>query len=143
MFSSLLFRDEAVASVVGSWYTGSLSDAVNEWMDAYRRAWESNDPAHIRALFSEEAVYYTEPFEPPAIGHNQIIEMWLGKKDAPGETTFTWKSLVQTEAVTVVQGETVYRDGPTYSNLWVIRFDESGKATEFTEWWMDQAHPAS
>jgi hypothetical protein len=40
----------------------------------------------------------------------------------------------------VVQGETVYHSlHRTYSNLWVIRLDQEGRCTEFTEWWMQ--HP--
>jgi hypothetical protein len=43
----------------------------------------------------------------------------------------------------VVQGETIYRQPPqTYSNMWVIRLDDSGRCSEFTEWWMDHAQPA-
>ena len=25
-----------------------------------------------------------------------------------------------------------------YSNLWVIRLEEDGRASEFTEWWMEK-----
>jgi hypothetical protein len=37
-----------------------------------------------------------------------------------------------------VEGVTDYHDGPTYSNLWVIRLAADGRAEEFTEWWMEQ-----
>jgi hypothetical protein len=40
------------------------ASAVAAWVDQYSRAWNSNDPADIRDLFSEEAVYYTGPFDP-------------------------------------------------------------------------------
>jgi hypothetical protein len=29
-----------------------------------------------------------------------------------------------------------------YSNIWVIRFDDEGRCTEFTEWWMRRKQPA-
>jgi hypothetical protein len=44
-----------------------------------------------------------------------------------------------TDDVAVVQGETRYKEGRSYSNLWLIRLDADGRAREFTEYWMDQA----
>jgi SnoaL-like domain len=127
-----------------------MTDTLTSWMAAYRTAWESNDPSDIAALFTDDAVYYKEPFTEPVRGRDAIIAMWLEHRDAPGTTTFEWNLLVDpvgagTGDPFIVQGETVY---PTvrYSNLWVIRFavDESGaaRATEFTEWWMDQSKPS-
>jgi hypothetical protein len=35
-----------------------------------------------------------------------------------------------------VQGWTSERDDDDAWNLWIIRFDEEGRASEFVEWWM-------
>jgi hypothetical protein len=35
------------------------------WVEGYVRAWNSNDPAAIGALFSEDAAYHTEPYGEP------------------------------------------------------------------------------
>jgi hypothetical protein len=37
-----------------------------------------------------------------------------------------------------VQGWTNERDDPDPDawNLWIVRFDEHGRASEFVEWWM-------
>jgi len=40
-----------------------------------------------------------------------------------------------------VEGVTQYKaedDQSRYSNFWIIRLAEDGKASEFTEWWMLQ-----
>jgi hypothetical protein len=117
------------------------TDALTAWMAAYRKAWESNDPADIGALFSEDGVYFKEPLR----GREAIIAMWLENQDAPGTTKFTWKPLSLTDGLAFIQGETDYGT-VRYSNLWVIRLvtDENGggQATEFTEWWMDQSKPS-
>jgi len=115
------------------------ADAVTAWINAYVRAWNTNDPQDIGELFAEQAVYHTAPFDPPWRGRGQIIDGWLGRKDEPGETTFDWRPVAVTDAVAVVQGTTVYPT-QTFSNLWVIRLDEDGRCREFTEWWMQ--HPA-
>ncbi|HEX4059306.1 MAG TPA: nuclear transport factor 2 family protein [Galbitalea sp.] len=117
------------------------SNAVNDWMADYRKAWESNDPSEIGALFTDDALYYSEPFIEPSRGREAIIAEWLKRQDAPGGFTFTWHPLAIANDIAFVQGETDYGD-VKYSNLWVIRLSPDGRATEFTEWWMDQSKPS-
>jgi hypothetical protein len=119
-----------------------LARRLQTWVDGYVQAWNSNDPAEIGALFTQDAAYYTEPYSPPWQGRDEIVGRWLDRKDAPGETEFRWHPLAVSRDVAVVQGVAVYRAPPrAYSNLWVIRLDAEGRCTEFTEWWMQ--HPDS
>jgi hypothetical protein len=117
----------------------SDTGVVERWVNAYVRAWNTNDPVEIGALFTDHAAYYTAPFLPPWQRRAQIVEGWLARKDEPGETTFAWQPVVVTDDVTVIKGSTTYPT-ETFSNLWVIRFGEDDRCREFTEWWM--AHPA-
>lgn len=112
---------------------------LERWMADYRSAWESNDPGDIRALFTEDAEYYTAPFAEPWVGHEGIVAGWLGAADGQGETSFQWSTVVENDDLAVVSAQTTYADGPTYSNLWIIRFGPDGRAIEYTEWWMDQS----
>jgi uncharacterized protein (TIGR02246 family) len=115
-------------------------EQVTAWIEGYVNAWNSNRPEDIGRLFSDDAAYYTAPYREPWRGREGIVEGWLARKDEPGQTRFTWKPLVITDDLAVVHGETVYNEPPTtYSNLWVIRMDPSGRCTEFTEWWMDES----
>jgi uncharacterized protein (TIGR02246 family) len=117
-------------------------DRVQAWVERYVQAWNSNDPATIGSLFTEDAAYYTEPYSQPWRGRDEIVRQWLDRKDEPGDIQFRWHPLTVTPEVAVVQGTTVYRDPPrTYSNLWVIRLDAEGRCTEFTEWWMQHPDP--
>ena len=63
---------------------------------------------------------------------------WLENRNKPGETTFSWETLVVTDDLAVVTGTTTYPDR-VFSNLWVIRLTPGGTCREFTEWWME--HP--
>jgi ketosteroid isomerase-like protein len=119
-----------------------MSDSVEKWITGYRAAWESNDPDEIGALFTEDALYFNEPFTEPARGRQAIVARWLERADDPGTTTFEWKLVAQNGDLAFVQGETDYGVAK-YSNLWVIRLAPSGEVSEFTEWWMDQANPSS
>jgi len=94
-----------------------MTDTLTTWMAAYRNAWESNDPSDIGALFTEDALYYKEPFTEPLRGRDAIVAMWHEHQDAAGTTTFTWNLLVETDDLAIVQGETDYTT-VRYSNLW-------------------------
>jgi hypothetical protein len=120
-------------------YNGRVADlqALTGWIEGYIRAWNSNDPADIGALFAEDARYYPEPFRRPWHGRDQIIRKWLARRDEPGQTTFDWHIIANTDDVAVIQGTTHYPTR-TYSNLWLIRLDTGGQCREFTEWWMRQ-----
>jgi ketosteroid isomerase-like protein len=108
-----------------------------DWMAGYERAWASNDPDAIRALFTPDALYFTAPFREPWRGPQEIVDGWLERKDEPGGWTFEWQALVETPEVAIVTGTTTYSGAEgTYSNLWVIRLNEDGRCSEFTEWWM-------
>jgi ketosteroid isomerase-like protein len=115
-----------------------MADDVTAWIEGYRRAWESNDPDDIRALFTEDAEYRTEPYALPWTGHGEIVDGWLDARDDPGETSFSWQPVIGDGELAVVQATTVYTGGPVYSNLWLIRLAPDGRARSFTEWWMEQ-----
>lgn len=109
---------------------------VTAWVEAYRRAWESNDPAEIGKLFAKKAVYYHTPFAEPWAGREAIVAEWLARKDAPGTTTFRYEVLAARGDTAVVRGWTRYLEPPAeYSNIWLIRFNKRGRCREFTEWW--------
>lgn len=113
-------------------------DTVDRWMRAYIEAWQTNDPASIGALFTEDARYYTAPHREPWGGRQAIVDGWIARKDEPGQWDFRYEIVAIADDVAFVQGWTDYpEDQPkAYSNLWVIRLDEEGRCSEFTEWWM-------
>ncbi len=115
------------------------STTITAWMTGYLRAWDSNDPADIAALFTEDARYLTAPFEPARVGVDAIVAGWLEDRDEPGDHTFTWSEAGLDGDLAFVEGETTYDNGRRYLNLWVIRFAPDGRASSFTEWYM--RHP--
>ena len=115
-----------------------MTDAVKQWIESYVRAWTSNEPEDIRALFTEDAVYATRPHDPdPWRGRDRIVQRWLEARDEPADWTFEWTPLGFDGGRAFVQGVTVYNGGDrTYDNLWVIDLAEDGRARAFTEWFM-------
>jgi SnoaL-like domain len=115
----------------------TTEDDVRRWVDSYMRAWGSNDPADIEALFTEDARYYTAPYREPWSGRQSIIEEWLGRKDEPGDWQYRFEVMAVCGGLGFVRGWTSYENA-TYSNLWVIDLAEDGRCREFTEWWMKE-----
>jgi ketosteroid isomerase-like protein len=115
------------------------TDAVR-WVEEYVKAWESNDPEVIGALFTSDARYLTAPWRRPWSGREAIVREWLDRRDEPGQWSFTFEPVAVAGDLAIVQGVTTYQDQPpvVYSNLWLIRLDDQGRCTEFTEWWMLQ-----
>ena len=114
-------------------------DQLTAWMEGYLKAWRSNDPEDIAALFSEDARYFTAPHREPWRGREAIVAGWLERKDAEGAWEFEWEPLDVHDGLAIVQGRTVYHDEDPpvrYANLWVLRLGADGRCDEYTEWWM-------
>ncbi len=112
---------------------------VQQWIEGYIRAWNTNDPALIGGLFGADAAYLTGPFDAPWQGREKIVQNWLARKDEPGSFRFRYEILTACDDLGVVRGWTEYLQPPReFSNIWVIRFNAHGLCREFTEWWIQR-----
>ena len=114
---------------------------IESWMENYVAAWRSNDPSAVAGLFTEDARYYASPYRSPKTGRDEIARWWVGRQDSKTDWTFEYTVLVD-GAVSVVRGVTSYAataEDPkarTYHNLWTVRMESGGQASEFVEFWM-------
>jgi mannose-6-phosphate isomerase-like protein (cupin superfamily) len=117
------------------------------WLDSYERLWRTAGTDQLSSLFVEDAQYLQSPVEQPRAGLAAIAAMWESNRDGP-EDVFT-----MTRDVVAVTGDTgvarvVVRYGEPvvqeYIDLWVVRFDDSGRAVHFEEWpfWPGKPHTA-
>jgi uncharacterized protein (TIGR02246 family) len=90
---------------------------VESWLERYVHAWETNDPAHIAALFTDDAQYFTAPHRDPWVGPQAIAAGWVDRKDEPGTWTFRSEVLGIEGDLAFVRGWTTYTSEPDYSNL--------------------------
>jgi ketosteroid isomerase-like protein len=112
-------------------------ETAADWVRRYEQAWATNEPDAVRALFTPDGEYRFHPWDEPIVGHDAIVESWLEAQDSADDHTFTWSVVAVEGSTAVVQGRTTYTDGDVYDNLWVVRFAEDGRATSFTEWYME------
>lgn len=116
---------------------------LEAWLARYRRAWTTDDPAEVAALFTEDASYSPWPFSASWQGREAIVEKWLDRGDSKRGWSFEHEILAVEGDTGVVRGTTHYdphEDEPeaTYSNIWLVRLDPVGRAREFAEWWVEK-----
>ncbi|HET6319499.1 MAG TPA: nuclear transport factor 2 family protein [Chloroflexota bacterium] len=118
--------------------------SLSHWLQSYVNAWETYDAQAIGDLFSAEATYAWHPWDQAddvARGREQIVKAWLGNRDIPGTYQAQYAPLAIDGDQALATGQTRYFDASGqlerhYHNLFVLRFDERGQCTSFTEWYM-------
>ena len=119
-----------------------MSEAeLQAWLDAYVQAWRSYDREAITALFADDAAYAYHPYDEPLRGREAIADSWLGDRDEPGSWEASYRPLMFDGDRAIATGETRYADGNVFSNLFVMRFDASGRCDEFVEWYVHHPRP--
>ena len=116
---------------------------LQEWLEKYVEAWRTYEPEKIRNLFSENALYFYSPFDEQnhLRGREAIVEDWLKEPDPVGSWEAHYAPVAVEGNVGVAQGRSRYfgRDGSIereFDNIFVIHFDDAGRCTRFTEWYM-------
>lgn len=120
---------------------------VERWLADYVAAWKSYDREAIAALYAEEAVCRYAPYDEPIRGRDAIVDSWFGAgEDAPsrdrkGTYDASYRPVAIDGDLAVAVGVSTYTDPPAvYDNCWLVRFDDSGRCREFTEWFMERPH---
>lgn len=111
------------------------------WLDAYARAWESNDCVQVAALFTEDAVYYTDPFREAWKGRDAIVRAWTSDPEQQDGVRFDYRVLAVRGDTGVAHWSVSYvrRAGsPVHvemDGVLVARFDDHGRCFEHREWY--------
>ncbi|HKY17157.1 MAG TPA: nuclear transport factor 2 family protein [Microthrixaceae bacterium] len=111
--------------------------AALDWAARYETAWRTAGTDGLGDLFAYEALYRTAPYETPYRGLPAIAKMWEAGRDGPDEA-FTFEAAVVAVdwPTAVLETEVTYTDPPegSFRNLWIIAFDNDGRARTFEEW---------
>ena len=119
---------------------------LTEWLDAYGNAWEQRDPDAAAELFTEDALYQWGPFGRKLRGQIMIREAWAEAVVEQENVEFGYEVLTATGRGGIVRwwcsadfpGRKVReRD----EGIFRLAFDESGRCTNFEEWWNSTEEP--
>ncbi len=111
---------------------------VDEWVEAYRVAWETRDPRAAAALFSEESSYRSNIFEEPHVGRDGVAAYWSSVTEAQSNVTvrmgrpFTDGFRVAVEFWTNMN---VADDPVTLPGCLLLEFDDDGLCRRLREYW--------
>jgi SnoaL-like domain len=112
---------------------------VDEWLERYRRAWETADPDAAAALFTEAVVYRSSPFREPHVGRDGIREYWERATGDQSDVAVRFGRPITEGNRTAVEWWTTMRDERTEVTLpgiLFLRFAPDGRCEELREAWM-------
>ena len=122
--------------------------SAGDLLERYKRAWETFDGDAWTELFSDDAEYHEDPFEPPLVGSNALraylleaaerqdqVEMTVERHWAVGETALAaWHaSFVRVPDRTRVR----------LAGFMTLEVGEDGRIRRFHEWWHRREAPAT
>jgi predicted SnoaL-like aldol condensation-catalyzing enzyme len=55
------------------------------WIETYRQAWEKSDAEMAASIFTEDATYRSNIFEPPHTGQQGVVDYWSGVTSTQSE----------------------------------------------------------
>jgi uncharacterized protein (TIGR02246 family) len=121
--------------------------AIEEWLAAYGRAWETKDPEAAARLFAEDATYKETPFSEPMRGREAIGNYW--SKVEPNQDDISFGSEILS-----VGGERAFvhwwasyvrkanRQPTRLDGMFLLFFDGQGLCRSLQEWWHADPAPA-
>ena len=114
--------------------------SVQEWIDAYGRAWETRDADAAAELFTADSVYRDHPLGPPHLGQDGVRSYWATVTSAQDQVRVRWgepivsadgrKSAVEWWVTMLNGGAEV-----TLTGILFLRFAADGRCEELREAW--------
>ena len=117
------------------------------WLDAYGRAWETQDAQAAAELFTDDATYQETPFDEPMRGRAAIAEYWSTNVAEQDQVRFGYEILATTEDKGIARWWTTFVDIASKAEvkldgIFVVSLDAENRCDVFQEWWHAQANPA-
>jgi ketosteroid isomerase-like protein len=114
-----------------------------EWIERYRRAWESGDADGLVALFTPEASYRSSVFTEPSVGHDAIRAYWQRGAGAQREVRVRMGTPIVGEDRVAVEWWTTMDDPDqgeiTLPGCLLLRFESDGRCSDLWEYWQTRA----
>ena len=113
-----------------------------EWIERYRRAWETADADEVVDLFTPDASYRSSVFRQPFLGREAIRQYWLRGAGTQREVAVRMGRPVETAARMAVEWWTTMIDPEegeiTLPGCLLLRFASDGRCRDLWEYWQVQ-----
>jgi hypothetical protein len=114
---------------------------VEEWVDAYGRAWRERDADSAAGLFTEHAEYRVSPFREPVVGSKAIHAYWEDVTSTQEEVDVRMGTPFATGDVVAAEWwATMVEDGEetTIPGCLLLRFAADGRCAALREYWFQK-----
>jgi uncharacterized protein (TIGR02246 family) len=114
-----------------------MSDIQN-WVEAYRRAWETSDPPAAADLFTDDATYRSNIFDEPHVGRAGIEAYWAQATSTQRDIEVRMgRPIVDGDRVSVEFWTAMENDGAdvTLPGCLLLTFDQDGRCRSLHEYY--------
>jgi ketosteroid isomerase-like protein len=117
-------------------------------LDRYRRAWETFDGDAWTNLFTEDAEYHRDPFEPPMVGSNTLRAYLLQMAGSQDQVEMTVERHWVVGATVLAAWHASYVSVPSRARVRLAGFmtldvSDEGRISRLREWWHRRETPAA
>jgi ketosteroid isomerase-like protein len=112
---------------------------VDEWVEAYRRAWEERDADAAAALFTEDSEYRTGPFLEPHRGQEGVRAYWTQVTSTQERVSVRMgRPFVDGDRVAVEFWTAMTNDGAeiTLAGSLLLHVAPDGRCSTLREYWV-------
>lgn len=114
---------------------------MEQWLEAYGKAWEEKDADSFTGLFSPDVLYYWTPFEEPKRGRDGLAQAFHAAVSRQRDIHFTSKILATaTEGKGIAHWHCAFdRIGTgvrvSLDGIFLMEFGDDDRCSVFREWW--------
>jgi len=115
-----------------------MTDMAREWLESYKRAWESRDADAAAALFTPDAHYREQPYQEPFEGPAGVRAYWAEVTSTQSDVRFRYGApLVVGDRVVAEWWVTMKNGGAdvTLAGIFLLRLDDGGLCSDLVEYW--------
>ena len=112
--------------------------AVARWLEGYRRAWVERDPDAAAALFTRDAVYQEQAFQPAYVGRAAIRDYWTTVTATQSDIELRYGRPVVAGRKAAVEWWANLRNGGadvTLAGEFMLTFARRGRCRSLREYW--------
>ena len=117
----------------------TVDHEYTDWLGRYRRAWIERDPAAAGQLFTEDATYREQPFQPPFVGREAIRNYWANVTASQTSVELRYGKSIRDGRRLAVEwwANLQTNDGPlTLAGEFLLLFADTGECRELREYWV-------
>jgi hypothetical protein len=106
-------KNSSTAAVPARTQVTLHASEAKDFLDKYKRAWETRDPDLAASLFTRDTSYKENPFGEPIIGREAIHDYWAEATGRQEDIRFTVTNSLHSGYVLIAEWTCTYRDRAT------------------------------